>query len=197
MDEVKKEQELVKKALAGQLVEKDRAGAQPAAAAPVMPPTQGVPVAGGFSRVFEVTVNGEPFQVVVRGADSAGPTATVVGTTSVVGTTQVVGTPPAAEAATAPGQTAQPAPAPAAAPSAEPTLGIGEQAVVAPMPGMVVEILKQAGEAVKAGDTVCIVEAMKMNNNIETPCDGVIKEFRCKQGDSVAKGEILCTVKKS
>jgi biotin carboxyl carrier protein len=64
------------------------------------------------------------------------------------------------------------------------------------MPGMIVEIVKQPGEAVKAGDTVCIIEAMKMNNNIETPCDGRIKELRCKQGDSVAKGEVLCVVEK-
>jgi biotin carboxyl carrier protein len=64
------------------------------------------------------------------------------------------------------------------------------------MPGMIVEIVKRPGEAVKAGDTVCIIEAMKMNNNLETPCDGVIRELRCKQGDSVAKGDILCVVEK-
>jgi biotin carboxyl carrier protein len=61
---------------------------------------------------------------------------------------------------------------------------------------MVVEILTQPGTSVNAGDTVCIIEAMKMNNNIETPCDGVIKEVRCKQGDSVAKGDVLCVVAK-
>ena len=64
------------------------------------------------------------------------------------------------------------------------------------MPGMIVELVKKPGEAVKVGDTICIIEAMKMNNNIETPCDGVIKEFNHKQGDSVAKGDLLAIVEK-
>jgi len=199
MDEVEQEQELVKKALAGELVEKAQAPRQAEAAA--APSTPNVPAAPGSARVFEVTVNGELFQVEVRGSGSGSPTATA----AVAGATKPMtapAVPSAREAASAAaGATTQPAPNPAAVagatkPAAQPGLGAGEQAVLAPMPGMIVEIVKQAGEAVRAGDTVCIIEAMKMNNNIETPCDGVIKELRCKQGDSVAKSDILCVVEK-
>ena len=170
MDEVKQEQELVKKALAGELVEK-AGSAQPAVA--------------GSVRAFAVTVNGELFQVEVRESVTGSPTAMAVPITA-----PVAPTPPASERA-AVGAARKPS-----VPPGESGLDAGEQAVVAPMPGMIVEILKQPGEAVEAGDTVCIVEAMKMNNNIETPCDGQIKELRCKQGDSVAKGDILCVVEK-
>ena len=170
MDEVKQEQELVKKALAGELVEKT-GSAQPAA--------------GGSVRAFAVTVNGELFQVEVRESASGSAVATAAPMT-----TPAVPAAPASEQA-AVGAAGKP---PVAA--GESGLDAGEQAVVAPMPGIIVEILKQPGEAVEAGDTVCILEAMKMNNNIETPWDGQIKELRCRQGDSVARGDILCVVEK-
>jgi len=199
MDEVKREQELVKKALAGELVEKAQApppagvrpsGARPAAEVAAVPPTPGVPAAAGASRVFEVTVNGEPFRVEVRGSGQ-GSAAAVVADVTIPSAPAV---PPAVAGATKPAAAAD-ATMPSA-PAAQSGLGAGEQAVFAPMPGMIVEIVKQPGDAVKAGDTVCIIEAMKMNNNIETPCEGEIKELRCKQGDSVAKGDILCVVRK-
>ncbi len=207
IEEVEKEQELVKKALAGELVEKAQAGVRPSGFQPTpgAEPTAAQPAAGVRStetaastaaaprlpdgstagRVFEVYVNGEAFQVEVRESERGAPMEAAVPF-------------PPQPAAAAPA--AGPSPATATAVPTEPTqktsLSAGEEAVLAPMPGMIVEIAKKPGDSVKAGDTVCIVEAMKMNNNIETPCDGVIKEFRCKQGDSVAKGELLCIVKK-
>jgi len=165
-------------------------GARPAAEVAAVPPTPGVPAAAGASRVFEVTVNGEPFRVEVRGSGQ-GSAAAVVADVTIPSAPAV---PPAVAGATKPAAAAD-ATMPSA-PAAQSGLGAGEQAVFAPMPGMIVEIVKQPGDAVKAGDTVCIIEAMKMNNNIETPCEGEIKELRCKQGDSVAKGDILCVVRK-
>jgi biotin carboxyl carrier protein len=56
---------------------------------------------------------------------------------------------------------------------------------------MVVGYKKRAGEAVRAGETVVILEAMKMHNNIEAPCDGTLAELHCREGDSVPKGQPL------
>jgi pyruvate carboxylase subunit B len=175
--EVEREQELVKKALAGELVEKSQAS------------PQGQP---GPAAVFEVKVNGETFNVEVRAAGSGA----AAGSQSSGGAGPTKPAPPAAQPAPPAASVPVSAPVSATGGAAAQT-GAGEQAVVAPMPGMIVEIVKQPGDSVAAGDPVCIIEAMKMNNNIETPCDGVIKELRCKQGDSVAKGDTLCIITKN
>ncbi|MBN2441849.1 MAG: pyruvate carboxylase subunit B [Spirochaetales bacterium] len=74
------------------------------------------------------------------------------------------------------------------------TVAEGDTPVTAPMPGMIVEYQKKVGDAVKAGDTILVIEAMKMNNNIDAPCDGVIKEISHEAGASVAKGDVLVVI---
>jgi pyruvate carboxylase subunit B len=64
----------------------------------------------------------------------------------------------------------------------------------APIPGMIVELKVKIGDNVKAGDTVVVLEAMKMFNNLAAPCDGEVKEIKFKVGDSVAKGDVLCQI---
>lgn len=64
----------------------------------------------------------------------------------------------------------------------------------APMPGLVVRIVKGVGEKVKRGESVIIVEAMKMENELPSPEDGVIKEVRVKTGQAVDKGDLLITL---
>jgi pyruvate carboxylase subunit B len=64
----------------------------------------------------------------------------------------------------------------------------------APIPGMIVELKVKIGDTVNAGDTVVVLEAMKMFNNLEAPCSGEVKEINFKVGDSVAKGDILCQI---
>ncbi|MBV9994423.1 MAG: acetyl/propionyl/methylcrotonyl-CoA carboxylase subunit alpha [Caulobacteraceae bacterium] len=63
--------------------------------------------------------------------------------------------------------------------------------VVSPMPGLVVSVEVVAGQEVKSGETVCVVEAMKMQNIIRAERDGVIKAVNAKAGDSVAADEVL------
>ncbi len=63
--------------------------------------------------------------------------------------------------------------------------------VTAPMPGTVLRLEKEEGDAVKAGDVVLILEAMKMENEITAPADGTIQSLTCKAGQTVAGGEIL------
>ena len=70
----------------------------------------------------------------------------------------------------------------------------GETAVRAPLPGIIIRYEKKIGDGVKVGDTVAIIEAMKMNNNIDAPCDGKIVNIPHKAGSTIAKGDILCII---
>ena len=91
----------------------------------------------------------------------------------------------------APVPAAYPAGAPAtAAPAA---LGAGN-AIKAPLPGTVTEIKVQVGQQVNVGDTVLVLEAMKMQNNIESDYAGQVTSIVIKQGDTVMEGAVLLTI---
>lgn len=66
--------------------------------------------------------------------------------------------------------------------------------IVAPLPGTIVDIKVNVGDKVKSGDTVVILEAMKMQNNIETDIDGEVTAVLVRQGDSVMEGTALVTI---
>ena len=83
--------------------------------------------------------------------------------------------------------------APAAAPAAKGAAGEGTP-VAAPLPGVVTKVLVAAGQAVKKGDTVVVLEAMKMENNITAECDGKITGICVAAGDSVLEGTTLVTI---
>ncbi len=65
------------------------------------------------------------------------------------------------------------------------------QQVKAPMPGLVLNVLANEGDEVKKGDSLLVLEAMKMENMIKSPTDGVIRKIAVKQGDKVEKNELL------
>lgn len=69
-----------------------------------------------------------------------------------------------------------------------------ENDVVAPIPGMVIEYKVKVGDEVKAGDTVVVLEAMKMFNNLEAKIDGKVKEIKFDEGASVGKNDILLVI---
>ena len=83
--------------------------------------------------------------------------------------------------------------APAAAPAAKGAAGEGTP-VAAPLPGVVTKVLVAAGQAVKKGDTVVVLEAMKMENNITAECDGKVTGICVAAGDSVLEGTTLVTI---
>jgi biotin carboxyl carrier protein len=64
----------------------------------------------------------------------------------------------------------------------------------APMPGRVVKLLVKAGDSVKAGQGVLVVEAMKMENELKAPRDGVVKQFHAAEGAAVEAGEDLARI---
>ena len=84
------------------------------------------------------------------------------------------------------------APVPAAAPAAP--AAAGSVPVNAPMPGTILDIKVKAGAAVKAGDVVMILEAMKMENEISAPQDGTIASIDVRKGDTVNSGDVLYTM---
>ena len=90
---------------------------------------------------------------------------------------------------------AAPAPVAAAPKEASKPAAVSSGSVVAPMPGTVIKILKNEGDAVKAGDVVLILEAMKMENEISAPANGTLASVNCTEGGTVAGGDILFEVK--
>jgi biotin carboxyl carrier protein len=63
--------------------------------------------------------------------------------------------------------------------------------IKAPMPGLIIDLKIKDGDAVKAGDTLLILEAMKMENIIKSPGEGVVKSIKVKKGDTVEKNQVL------
>ena len=115
-------------------------------------------------RKYNVNVNGTAYEVTVEEV--------------------AAGAAPVAAPAAAPA----PAPAPAAAPA-----GAGEQ-VTSPMPGTILDVKVSSGQAVKSGDVLMILEAMKMENEIMAPRDGTVTAVSVSKGAAVETGTLLCTI---
>ena len=156
LDFVRKQDALVKKTKAGELVEKHGE----------------LPAKSGNVRSFNVFVDNEYFSVEVDpvgGVQLASPATRV----------------------------AAPSPTPAARrsePPAAPTAAARGKALLAPMPGMIVGYRKKAGDHVSKGETIVILEAMKMENALVAPCNSIAGAIRFKSGDTVHKGETLCLI---
>lgn len=128
----------------------------------------------------KVEVNGIPFEVEMQGSslvEEALPTVTTDG----------------AAPAAAPVASAASAETSSAAPAAKSGPGAGAP-VKAPLPGVVTKILVSEGQAVKKGETVLVLEAMKMENNITAEADGTVSGICVSAGDSVMEGTTLITI---
>ena len=73
-------------------------------------------------------------------------------------------------------------------------VSLGKNGVQSPLPGIILELKVAVGDAVKKGQTILILEAMKMENTLVAPCDGIVKAIKFKSGDTVAKGATLCVI---
>ena len=92
---------------------------------------------------------------------------------------------------------AAPAPAASTAPSAPAAVvgtAVSGTQITSPMPGTILKLNVAEGQAVKAGDVVLILEAMKMENEIVAPCDGTIKQLLVSKGSTVDTDQILAVL---
>lgn len=119
---------------------------------------------------FSVTVNGTVYDVEVNEVKAGGAA-------------------PAPAAAPAPKAAPAPAPASAPAPKAAAPVAAGATTVKAPMPGKILSVAVSAGQAVKKGDLLLVLEAMKMQNEIYAPQDATVSEVRVSANQTVATGE--------
>jgi len=92
------------------------------------------------------------------------------------------------------GAPAAPAVAAAAPASAAPAAPTGGEKITAPMPGTILAVNVTSGSAVKKGDVLMILEAMKMENEIMAPCDGAVTSVSVTKGAAVESGTLLCTI---
>ena len=72
--------------------------------------------------------------------------------------------------------------------------GTGSGQVMVPMQGTIVKVLVAVGDVVEVGQTICLLEAMKMENAVAAEKDGVVKELRVSAGDSVGAGDIVAVI---
>ncbi len=86
---------------------------------------------------------------------------------------------------------AKPAAAPVAAPATRPAAPVSGNAIKTPLPGVIIDVKVKSGDTVKKGDTVVILEAMKMENNINADRDGKVVSVQVAKGDTVADGATL------
>ena len=120
---------------------------------------------------YNITVNGNTYEVVVEEVSADG-----------------VASAPVSAPVAAP-KAATPAPKKTAPAGAK-----GGVPVTSPMPGTILDVKVSAGQSVKKGDTICVLEAMKMENDIPAPQDGVIASINVQKGASVAANDVLATL---
>lgn len=121
---------------------------------------------------YTITVNGNVYEVTVEEGASTG----------------------AAPVARAAAPAAPKAAAPAAPKAAAPAGTQGSVAVAAPMPGKILGVKASVGQAVKKGEVMLVLEAMKMENEIVAPSDGTVASINVSVGDSVEAGATLATL---
>ena len=122
---------------------------------------------------FNIKVNGKAYEVEVEEVGSSTPSFTA----------------PAAPAVSAPVNETKSAPAPAPAP-----VNAGSSSIKAPMPGTINAVKVTAGESIKKGQVVAVLEAMKMENEIMAPEDAVVASVAVSQGQSVNTGDVIVTL---
>lgn len=141
-------------------------------------------------KTYKFKINGKDYDVTIGEAEGKMLQVNVNGADYQVELENAPASVPAAPAAAAPAA-ATPAPAAPAAPKAP--AGAGEK-VNSPLPGVIVEVSVKEGQAVKSGQKVAVLEAMKMENEISAPKDGTITAIHVNKGDSILEGAPIVTI---
>ena len=175
-EQFKAEDELIAKAKAGLLVEKDS-----------QEPLSATPAPAGRGRLFNVYVGEDLFQVAVEPVEDGATPALPHPSTYAVSPAPAPPPPPLAPVQpSAPPQAAPPAP--------QSTEQAVRTTIVALMPGILLRYAVEVGASVKKGAPVLYLEAMKMENAIPSPVDGVVKELKVQPGSWVARNDVLAII---
>lgn len=145
---------------------------------------------------YNFRINGHDYQVDVNSVEGGIADVTVNGTDYKVELADAVPAPAQQAARPAPQATFTGAPSPQATAqtaTASAPQGKGE-VVTAPLPGVILDIKVKVGDAVKAGQTVAVLEAMKMENEIESTASGTVTAVNAGKGDSVLEGAAIITI---
>lgn len=139
---------------------------------------------------YKFKINGKEYNVAVNGVEGNNASVTVNGVSYNV---EMEGGAPAVQAA--PVQSAAPAAAaaPQASAPAAPKSGAGKD-IVSPLPGVIISIDVKEGQVVKRGEKVAVIEAMKMENEILSECDGTVTAIHVSKGDSVLEDAKIVTI---
>lgn len=150
---------------------------------------------------YNFRINGHDYQVDVNSVEGGIADVTVNGTDYKVELADAVPAPAQQAARPAPQATFTAAPAvtpQATAQAAQPATASAPQGkgevVTAPLPGVILDIKVKVGDAVKAGQTVAVLEAMKMENEIESTASGTVTAVNAGKGDSVLEGAAIITI---
>ena len=140
---------------------------------------------------YRFKINGKDYNVAVNGIEGKNASVTVNGVSYNVELETPVAAAPAAPVAQA-----QPAAPTAAAPvaAAAPAPSGAGKAIVSPLPGVIISVDVKEGQAVKRGQKVAVIEAMKMENEILSDCDGTITAIHVNKGDSVLEDAKIVTI---
>lgn len=138
---------------------------------------------------YNYKIKGVDYNVKIKGVEENIAMVEVNGIDFEVEMEKPIATPkPVVRAVAAPVKTVE-APKPA-----QEAVAAGVSAIKAPLPGTINDIKVTVGQAIKKGDTVVVLEAMKMENNIDADRDGKIAEVRIAKGDTVMEGTVLVTI---
>ena len=171
LEDVKREDEIIAKAKAGKLAEKVEVKA---------------PIKGPAARTFNVFIGDEHYKVEVEPA--GGPATSAPPPAYAPPQPPVAPPPPKPEAPPAPVERKEASAPPKA------TVAAGDTPVLAPIPGTVIRYLVKEGDNVKVGMGVVLLEAMKMETEIDAPAAGKIKSINYKPGDKVSGGTVLAII---
>ncbi len=140
---------------------------------------------------YKFKINGGEYEVTVNGIENNVADVQVNGTQYKV---EIENAPKAAAAPAAAPVAAQAPAAAAAAPAAESQASGAGEVVTSPLPGVIIEVSVTVGQAVKAGQKVAVLEAMKMENEIQAPKDGKVTAIHVSKGDSILEGANIVTI---
>ncbi|MEG1634697.1 MAG: biotin/lipoyl-containing protein [Rikenellaceae bacterium] len=140
---------------------------------------------------YKISINGNDYNVAIKEVEDSEAKVSVNGvdySAKVEGLAARPKTPKVIQKSTVPSTDAHPSVAKTAAPS------VAGTAIKSPLPGVLLDVLVREGDTVTVGQKLMVLEAMKMENNIESDKAGVVKSVAVRKGDNVLEGDVLITI---